>query len=88
MKRITAVVTFMPTVLNIGSYRFYFYSHEPNEPPHIHVDKGKATAKFWLEKINLASNIGFSKKEINDLHKLVVTHQKQFLDKWHAYFSS
>nr|WP_242060339.1 DUF4160 domain-containing protein [Aerosakkonema funiforme] len=26
----------MPTVLRIGAYRFYFYSHEPNEPPHVH----------------------------------------------------
>ena len=25
----------MPTVLIFGPYRFYFYSHEPNEPPHI-----------------------------------------------------
>lgn len=78
----------MPTVLTIGSYRFYFYSHEPNEPPHIHVDKDSFTAKFWLEPISLANNLGFSKKELNDLHKLVIKHQKQFLDKWHGYFGS
>ncbi|MCL1465222.1 DUF4160 domain-containing protein [Argonema galeatum] len=29
----------MPTVLRISAYRFYFYSHEPNEPPHIHIDR-------------------------------------------------
>lgn len=23
----------MPTVLRIGAFRLYFYSHEPNEPP-------------------------------------------------------
>ena len=28
----------MPTVFRSGPYRFYFYSHEPNEPPHVHVD--------------------------------------------------
>ena len=28
----------MPTVLRIGPYRFYFYSLDPNEPPHIHID--------------------------------------------------
>ena len=39
----------MPTVLREEGYRFYFYSHEPNEPPHVHVDKGGSTAKFWLE---------------------------------------
>ena len=36
----------MPTVLRWKGYRFYFHSHEPNEPPHIHVDKGGASAKF------------------------------------------
>ena len=26
----------------------HFYSHEPNEPPHVHIDKDAATAKVWL----------------------------------------
>lgn len=78
----------MPTVLRIGSYRFYFYSHEPNEPPHIHVDKDAASAKFWLDEIDLAQNIGFAKKELNQLHKLIEEHQKLFLDKWYENFSS
>ncbi len=50
----------MPTVERWRGYRFYFYSHEPNEPmlyfyshepnepPHIHVDARGCTAKFWL----------------------------------------
>ncbi|MBM5817670.1 MAG: DUF4160 domain-containing protein, partial [Cyanobacteria bacterium K_Offshore_surface_m2_239] len=28
----------MPTILRSGPYRIYFYSHEPNEPPHVHID--------------------------------------------------
>ena len=78
----------MPTVRVIGPYRFYFYSHEPNEPPHIHVDREGFSAKFWLEKISLANNLGFRQKELNTLHELVTKHRKQFLDKWHEYFSS
>jgi Domain of unknown function (DUF4160) len=35
----------MPTVLRAGPYRFYFYSHEPNEPPHIHVDRDDLSPK-------------------------------------------
>ena len=38
----------MPTVLNAGGYRFFFYSLEGSEPPHIHVEYGRSTAKFWL----------------------------------------
>ncbi|MEX1330522.1 MAG: DUF4160 domain-containing protein [Desulfobacterales bacterium] len=29
----------MPTVLRTGPYRLYFYSHEPNESPHVHIDR-------------------------------------------------
>ncbi|MFM2312900.1 MAG: hypothetical protein RLZZ04_2176 [Cyanobacteriota bacterium] len=49
----------MPTILRIGAYRFYFYSHEPNEPPHVHIDRDNLSAKFWLESVALAKNIGF-----------------------------
>jgi hypothetical protein len=78
----------MPTVCVIGPYRFYFFSHEPNEPPHIHVDRDGFSAKFWLEEISLAKNLGFRQKEINTLQKLVINHQKEFLDKWYEYFNS
>jgi hypothetical protein len=36
----------MPTVLRSGGFRFFFYSQESREPPHIHVESGDATAKF------------------------------------------
>ena len=34
----------MPTVLRVGPYWFYFHSHEPNEPPHMHVDRDLLSA--------------------------------------------
>jgi hypothetical protein len=57
----------MPTVLRSGPYRFYSYSHEPNEPPHIHVDRDERTAKFWLEETGLAQNLGFTAKELRKI---------------------
>ncbi|MGA7878350.1 MAG: DUF4160 domain-containing protein, partial [Desulfoferrobacter sp.] len=33
-----------PVVLRSGPYRFYFYSHEPDEPPHVHVDRDEQSA--------------------------------------------
>ncbi|SER23084.1 protein of unknown function [Nitrosomonas sp. Nm51] len=69
----------MPTVLRIGLYRFHFYSHEPNEPPHIHIDRDNSSAKFWLENPALARNLGFSAKELNKLHKLVQENQQHLL---------
>ena len=50
----------MPTVLRTGPYRFYFYSHELHEPPHVHVDRDDLSAKFWLQPVGLARNFGFS----------------------------
>lgn len=70
----------MPAVLRVGPYRFYFYSHEPNEPPHTHIDRDSLSAKFWLEEVDLAANIGFSSKELRTLYSLVREHQKILLE--------
>ena len=45
-------------------YRLYFYSHEPNEPPHVHVDRDDQSAKFWLDPVALARNLGFGPVEL------------------------
>jgi hypothetical protein len=76
----------MPTVLRIGPYRFYFYSHEPNEPPHVHVDRDDSTAKFWLEPISLATSIEFSAKEQRKLQTVVKENQEILLEAWNGYF--
>ncbi|MFZ0802648.1 MAG: DUF4160 domain-containing protein [Terriglobales bacterium] len=40
---------------------FLFYSHEPNEPPHIHIDRGDLSAKFWLDPVQLERNFWVSR---------------------------
>jgi hypothetical protein len=54
----------MPTVARINGFRFYFYSHEPNEPPHVHVDRAGASAKFWLDPVALARAVGYKPQEL------------------------
>ncbi|MCI0405089.1 MAG: DUF4160 domain-containing protein, partial [candidate division Zixibacteria bacterium] len=44
----------MPTVARIKGFRFFFFSNEGHEPPHIHVEHGDKYAKFWLEPVELA----------------------------------
>jgi hypothetical protein len=78
----------MPTVVRSGPYRFYFYSHEPNEPPHVHVDRDDLSAKFWLEPIGLVRNFGFSPKELRLIQKLVTQHQAELVEKWHGHFGT
>lgn len=77
----------MPTVLKYRSYRFYFYSHENNEPPHIHIDKDEKSAKFWLNPISLSVNYGFNQKELNYIKKTIVNNQELMLDKWSEFFN-
>ena len=76
----------MPTVMRIGAFRLYFYSHEPNEPPHIHVDRGEATIKLWLEPIEVAKSRGFRAHEISGISKTVEEHRARLLEAWHEYF--
>jgi len=76
----------MPTVLRSGPYRFYFYSHEPNEPPHIHVDRDDLSAKFWLDPVQLARNFGFRASELRTVQSMVTEHQEELLEAWHEFF--
>ncbi len=75
-----------PTVLQIGPYRFSFFSHEPNEPPPVHVDRDNSTAKFWHSPVRLAREIGFSAKEMREIQRLVVDNEQTILEAWNGYF--
>jgi len=75
----------MPTVLRDHGFKFYFFSHEPNEPPHVHVDKVGASAKFWLEPVALVKNMGYTATELRQIHNIAEEHQTLLLEKWHEH---
>jgi hypothetical protein len=62
----------MPTVLRIKGYRFFFYSMEGREPPHIHVEYADFVAKFWLEPVRLASVFGFKDSELRRIRVIIL----------------
>ena len=76
----------MPTVLKSGPYRVYFVSHDMGEPPHVHVDREDLSAKFWLEPVALARNLGFSPRELRVIQRLIAEHKQMLLESWHEYF--
>jgi len=78
----------MPTVLRVDGFRLYFYSHEPGEPQHVHVDRGAATAKVWLDDVTLANNSGFSAKELGDVLQLVRMHRQKLVEAWREFFDA
>jgi hypothetical protein len=77
----------VPTALRIGRFRFYFFSNEREEPPHIHVKAAEDEAKFWLDPSDLASNYGFSSRDLNELSQLVEQNEALFLEACNEYFS-
>lgn len=76
----------MPTVLRVGPYRFFFYSGDGNEPPHIHVEHDASVAKFWLDPVRLARSRGYRRAELSDINRLVNEHAKELLEAWNEYF--
>ena len=74
----------MPTALRKGPYRFYFFSHDTTEPPHIHVDRERFSAKFWLQPVSLARNLGFRARELRRIQKIIEEHRGALLETWHG----
>jgi hypothetical protein len=73
----------MPTVRDVpGPYRFFFYSFDCNEPPHVHVRREKAVCKFWLTPIVLSFNEGFPPAELNRIRRLIVEHRERIQEAW------
>jgi hypothetical protein len=76
-----------PTVLRSGPYRFFFFSGDRDEPPHVHVQREAKRAKFWLDPVRLQHSGGFDPPEISRLERLVVEHREELLRAWHDFFT-
>lgn len=78
----------MPTIAQIGPYRFFFYSNEGDESPHVHVKREARIAKFWLDPIALAVPGGFPPHELREIERLVVQHRVKWIEARHEYFGT
>ena len=77
----------MPTILIKKGFRFFFYTNEGNEPPHIHVIGKGGEAKIWLDPIEIAHiyNLPFMERRL----VLILTEENVNLfmsawRKWHG----
>jgi hypothetical protein len=77
-----------PVILRVGPYRFYFVSHDLREPPHVHVDREDVSAKFWLDPVALAYNLGYPSRELRKLEAITTEHQRELLEAWNEYFGT
>lgn len=77
----------MPTFDDIGPYKLFFYSAEGSEPPHIHIRRDRATAKFWLDPVRVARSRRFSDHELRVIQKLVDDNREAIMEVWDEHFS-
>jgi hypothetical protein len=77
----------VPAVLRLRGYRFFFFSLEGREPPHIHVAHAGRYAKFWLDPVSVAVVRGFRGSDMTEIRQIVLKHEQFFLEAWHEYFS-
>jgi hypothetical protein len=75
----------MPTVLRVGRYRFFFFSNEGREPPHVHVKAGGDEAKYWLDPVEIAGNYGFNGRELSEIERLVGQYRFELLEAWNEH---
>jgi hypothetical protein len=77
----------MPTIDRIGPYRFFFYSNESDEPPHVHVerDRGDLTAKFWIGPVRLARS-SFTPADTRAVRRMIESRQAEYRRAWHEHF--
>lgn len=78
----------MPTILRVEGFRFFFFSNEGTEPPHIHVELGAGHAKYWLEPVALAGAKDLKNSELGRAKLLVIQHRFTFLERWREHFGA
>ena len=76
----------MPVVFREGPYRFFFYSADGNEPPHIHVARDNRVAKFWLDPVRMQVSGGMRRTDIRRVQRIILDNHSLLLETWNDYF--
>lgn len=79
-----------PTILRSEGYRFFFYAREHAggtlEAAHVHVTKGGAEAKVWIDSGDVAATYGFSPAEMRAIRRLVEANRSLLRKAWDEFF--
>ena len=67
-----------------GPYRFFIYSQDCGEPPHVHISRDQQVAKFWLDPVELVSPGRFTGHELRDIERIIREHHEELMTKWQA----
>jgi hypothetical protein len=77
----------MPTVFRLKGFRFFFFSNEDDEPPHIHIEYNDKYAKFWLDPVQLAKSVGYNATELSEIRNLITENSGILRRRWGEYFN-
>lgn len=72
----------------VDGFRFYFFSNERNEPPHVHLRKGNGKGKFWIAPVALAWARGLQPGELSRAREIVIENRGFLLEAWHGHFGT
>ena len=76
----------MPSFGRIGPFRLFIYSSDCTERRHIHIQRDKSTAKYWIDpEVILASNSGFKRNELNRHERIVVENRQELIRFWNEF---
>jgi hypothetical protein len=76
----------MPEVFREDGYRFFFFSLEGTEPPHVHVEAAEKYAKFWLTPISLVESRRMNSAELTKVRKVIENRRNEIINKWNEHF--
>jgi hypothetical protein len=77
----------VPALLRVRGYRFFFFSMEGREPPHIHVAHAGRYAEFgW--NLYWSPRCGVFGRTMTEIRRIVLENAPFFLEKWYEYFGS
>lgn len=74
-----------PEVHRERGMRFFFFSNEGDEPPHVHVRKGDSLAKVWLSPLEISFALGFSPADLRRIRYIAESRATEFLEAWHEH---
>jgi hypothetical protein len=57
------------------------------EPIHVHDERDRCTAKFWMDPEVLARSSGFSRSELRAVESVVRKHKENVEKAWYEFFT-
>ncbi len=78
----------MPKIFEKRGFKFFFYSNEGNEPPHVHVKGHGGRAKFWLTPVDSEFSQRLSIRQLTLLRDIIRQKKDLIMEKWNEHFKS